>query len=202
MTNAINGPSGGVDPLQYLLQTNGLTAASALSLASLGNPSAQAASDPDGDGDIDSGGGDANDTMKQLLSKIGSLEQSDPKAASQALTSIASQLSSLASQAGAGSAQGKALTQLAGDFTQAAKTGDLSGLKLKGASGGHHHHHGGAKAGGVGDLAGSSIDLAASSIGAASVTANSAIEAYQRFQQQDTNNSVNSILSQALSSLG
>jgi hypothetical protein len=157
----------------------------------------------DADGDNDGSGGGAASTMKQLMAKLASLEQSDPAAAQKTLSGIADQLNALAKQAGAGSAQGQALSSLADKFSQAAKTGDLTPLQAKGAHHGHHAHGakpaGGADADADGDNDGSS---AASGSAATGAVANSAILAYQRFQQQDSANSVNNILQQALSKLG
>ncbi len=83
----------------------------------------------------------------QFFNKLQSLEQSDPSAAKQVLSDIASKLSDQATKVGGD--RGKQLSTLADKFTHAAQTGDLSGLQPSAAaqgaqSGGHHggHHHG------------------------------------------------------------
>ena len=86
--------------------------------------------------------GDADDktrltTLGQLMSKLQSLESTDPAKAKQVLSSIAA---ALTDKANSGSTTDPRLAALADKFTQAAKTGDLSGLQPP-AGGGHHHHH-------------------------------------------------------------
>jgi len=79
--------------------------------------------------------------LGDLMSKLQDLETSDPAKAKQVLTSIASALSDKASTSG-----DPHLTELADKFTEAAKTGDLSGLTPNGppagarGHGGHHGH--------------------------------------------------------------
>lgn len=72
--------------------------------------------------------------LGELMSKLQDLESSDPAKAKQVLTSIASALTDKANAAGSSDPH---LQELADKFTEAAKTGDLSGLKPKG--GAHHH---------------------------------------------------------------
>jgi len=72
--------------------------------------------------------------LGELMSKLQDLESSDPAKAKQVLTSIASALTEKANAAGSNDPH---LQELADKFTEAAKTGDLSGLKPKG--GAHHH---------------------------------------------------------------
>ncbi len=84
------------------------------------------------------GGADSTQlsTMGQLMSKLQSLESSDPTKAKQVLTSIATALTNQANSSGTTDPH---LKELANKFTQAASTGDLSALKPQ--STGHHHHH-------------------------------------------------------------
>jgi hypothetical protein len=73
--------------------------------------------------------------MGELMSKLQDLESSDPDQAKQVLSNIAS---ALADKASANGNADPHLQELSDKFAQAAKTGDLSGLKPQG---GHHHHH-------------------------------------------------------------
>ncbi len=84
----------------------------------------------------------------QFFNKLQSLEQTDPNKAKQALSDIASKLSDQATKVGG--ERGKQLSTLADKFSQAAQTGDISGLQPSGAAqgaqggghhGGHHGHH-------------------------------------------------------------
>jgi hypothetical protein len=72
--------------------------------------------------------------LGELMGKLQDLESSDPAKAKQVLTSIASALTDKANTAGT---RDPHLQELADKFTEAAKTGDLSGLSPKG---GEHHH--------------------------------------------------------------
>jgi hypothetical protein len=72
--------------------------------------------------------------LGELMSKLQDLESSDPAKAKQVLTSIASALTEKANASGSSDPH---LQELADKFTEAAKTGDLSGLK---PTGGEHHH--------------------------------------------------------------
>jgi hypothetical protein len=97
-----------------------------------------AASDP---GAVAGAGSDTTQLSKMgdLMSKLQSLESSDPAKAKQVLTQIAT---TLKSQAGSD----PKLASVAAKFDQAAQTGNLSALQPNqggGHHGGHHHHHGG-----------------------------------------------------------
>jgi len=85
-----------------------------------------------------SSGGDKTKLSKlgALMSKLQDLESSDPAKAKQVLTAIASALTEKASAAGSSDPH---LQELADKFTEAAKTGDLSGLSPRGRE--HHHRH-------------------------------------------------------------
>ena len=99
--------------------------------------------------------------MGSLMSQLQNLETTDPAKAKQVLTSIASALSDKAKASGNADPH---LQELADKFSQAAQTGDLSGLKPSGPPGGahepHHHHH--ASAGGA-DGSGTGTSPAAAS---------------------------------------
>ena len=103
-------------------------------------PAGSNAGGVDADGDHD-GSGPASSTrvsgFAQFLSTLQTLEQTNPSLASETLTKLADQVRSQAQTAGSDSA---GLAQFADKLSQAAQTGDLSGLKPSG--GGHHGHHG------------------------------------------------------------
>ena len=109
-------------------------AAIPVSSAAAAAPAAPAAPADPADGTRLSGFG-------SFMSKLQSLEQSDPAKAKQVLGDIASKLSARAKEVG-GTA-GQHLSQLADKFQQASQTGDLSGLQPPQAQQGQHHHHGG-----------------------------------------------------------
>jgi hypothetical protein len=83
--------------------------------------------------------------LAQAMSRLQSLEKSDPAKAKQVLSDIANKLQARAKQLGG--ADGARLETLAGKFQQAAASGDLSALQPAGQAqagqqGGHHGHHG------------------------------------------------------------
>jgi hypothetical protein len=75
--------------------------------------------------------------MGSLMSKLQDLEQTDPAKAKSVLAKISQDLKAQADKTG-----DTKLSALADKFDQASQSGDLSGLKPKGA-GGHHHGGGG-----------------------------------------------------------
>jgi hypothetical protein len=80
----------------------------------------------------------------QLMSELQKLQQSDPTKYQQVTAQIATNLQTAAQNATAGGDTTKAaqLTQLATDFTNASKSGQLPNVQdLAQAVGGHHHHH-------------------------------------------------------------
>jgi len=82
--------------------------------------------------------------LAQLMSTLQQLQQSDPAKYQQIAQQIATNLQTAAqtAQASGNSTEANQLTQLATDFTNAAKTGDLPSIQdLALAMGGHHHHH-------------------------------------------------------------
>lgn len=108
------------------------------SVSSLTTPTNQ--SNVDAPPDFGPGGAQLS-KMGSLMSQLQNLESTDPTKAKQVLTNIASALSDKAKAAGNTDPH---LQDLADKFSQAAQTGDLSGLKPSGPPGGaheHHHHH-------------------------------------------------------------
>ena len=84
--------------------------------------------------------------LAQAMSKLQTLEKSDPAKAKQVLSDIANKLQAKGKELGG--AEGARLNTLAGKFQQAAASGDLSALQPAGQAqagqqqGGHHGHHG------------------------------------------------------------
>lgn len=119
-------------------------------------------------GASDTGGTDRTrlSRMGELMSRLQDLENTDPDQAKQVLSNIASKLADKAS-----SSSDPHLQQLADKFAQAAKTGDLSGLKPQGHP--HpHHHHDHASGGGAASSSDATAAAAAVSGKAASYTQN------------------------------
>jgi hypothetical protein len=80
----------------------------------------------------------------QLMSTLQRIQQSDPTKYAQVTQQIASNLQSAAqtAQAEGNSTAANQLNQLATDFTNASKSGQLPNIQdLAHAIGGHHHHH-------------------------------------------------------------
>ena len=80
----------------------------------------------------------------RLMSTLQQIQQSDPTKYAQVTQQIASNLQSAAetAQANGNSTAANQLNQLATDFTNASKSGQLPNMQdLARASGGHHHHH-------------------------------------------------------------
>jgi hypothetical protein len=80
----------------------------------------------------------------QLMSTLQQLQQSDPTKYKEVTGQIATNLQSAAqtAQADGNTTAATQLNQLAGDFTNASKSGDLPNIQdLAKAVGGHHHHH-------------------------------------------------------------
>jgi hypothetical protein len=77
----------------------------------------------------------------QLMSALQKVQQSDPIKYAQVTQQIASNLQSAAQTKGNSTAANQ-LNQLATDFTNASKSGQLPNMQdLAQAIGGHHHHH-------------------------------------------------------------
>jgi hypothetical protein len=139
--------------------TSGTSATSSIQF----QPSIQASSTdapPSGDTTAMSG-------IAQFMSKLSSLEQSNPDQAKQVLSTIASKLNDAAGSATGD--QAAHLKDLAAKFTQAADTGDLSGIQPPQGGGGHHHHHH-AKPAAAPDDSSTSSDTSGASAGAAAIT--------------------------------
>jgi hypothetical protein len=81
----------------------------------------------------------------QLMSELQKLQQTDPAKYQQVTSQIATNLETAAQTATAAGDTTKAaqLTQLATDFTDASKSGQLPNMQdlAKAVGGGHHHHH-------------------------------------------------------------
>ncbi len=80
----------------------------------------------------------------KLLTTLQQLQKSDPAKYAQVTQQIATNLQSAAktAQANGNTAAANQLNQLASDFADASKTGDLPNIQdLAKAIGGHHHHH-------------------------------------------------------------
>jgi hypothetical protein len=173
MTTAISGSNGGLAPLQHLSPISpaqgGVAAGSSNATSRLG-----------------AAGPGADSPMNRLLAKLSTLENTDPDAAKGALTSVAGQLTQLAEQSGLDSRQGKLLSSLAGEFSDAAATGNLAALQNQVQ---HHAHLAAAQSGGLGQS------------GQDGNPGKGGLQAYQQFQQLDTNASVQGVLTQALQNL-
>jgi hypothetical protein len=82
----------------------------------------------------------------QLVSTLQQLQQSDPAKYQQVTQQIATNLQAAAqtAQTNGNSTAATQLNQLAADFTNASKTGQLPNFQdlAKGIGGHHHHHHG------------------------------------------------------------
>jgi hypothetical protein len=79
-----------------------------------------------------------------LMSELRQLQQSDPAKYQQVTQQIATNLQNAAqtAQAGGDTTAATQLNQLASDFTDASKSGQLPNMQdLAQAVGGHHHHH-------------------------------------------------------------
>jgi hypothetical protein len=128
--------------------------------------------------------------LGEMMSKLQDLEKTDPAKAKQVLTSIASTLSDKAS-----TSNDPRLKELADQFTAAAKTGDLSGLKPSGPPPGGHHggHHGPPPP--------SSDDASSSATTATSATQSGQVARYSQTEHAQRID-LASIVSDALSSAG
>jgi len=124
-------------------------------------------------------------TLGELMSKLQNLETTDPGKAKQVLTSIATALTDQANSSGSTDPRLKAL---ADKFTDAASTGDLSGLQPKH---GHHHHP---------DMAAGGASASSDASGAASSTSSKTASYAQG--GSDAMGQLASIISSALSSAG
>ena len=102
----------------------------------------------------------------QMMSELQQLQQSNPSQYQQVTQQIATNLSSAAqtAQANGNTSAANQLNQLATDFTNASKSGQLpSSQDLAQALGGHHHHHHAHAASGSSNSNSSSSDTSSSS---------------------------------------
>jgi hypothetical protein len=79
-------------------------------------------------------------SIGQLFSQLQSLQTSNPTQFKQLMTNAANQLQAAATQAGASTPEGQALTSMSQKFQDVANGGSLS--ELQQGHHGHHHHHG------------------------------------------------------------
>jgi hypothetical protein len=135
----------------------------------------------------------------QLMSELQKLQQSDPAKYQQVTSQIATNLQTAAQSATAAGDTTAAtqLTQLATDFNNASKSGQLPNVQdLAQAIGGHHHHHHHVEA--------ASTDPAASTslTNSASQTLSQLLGAYQTNGTQGASTDPMSIIMSTLSSAG
>lgn len=135
----------------------------------------------------------------QLMSQLQKLQQSDPAKYQQVTSQIATNLQTAAQSATAAGDTTAAtqLTQLATDFNNASKSGQLPNVQdLAQAIGGHHHHHHHVEA--------ASTDPAASTslTNSASQTLSQLLGAYQTNGTQGASTDPMSIIMSTLSSAG
>jgi hypothetical protein len=121
----------------------------------------------------------------QLMSALQQLQQSDPTKYGQVTQQIAANLQDAAqtAQGGGNTSAANQLNQLATDFTNASKSGELPNIQdLAQAIGGHHHHHHSHPA-----SAGSDSDSSASAgAGASSGTSQTLSQQLAAFQDTGT----------------
>ena len=142
--------------------------------------------------------------FSQVLSALQQLEQSDPTKYQQVTQQIAANLQSAAqtAQSDGNSKAAAELTQLAKDFTAAAKTGQLPSVQdLAKAIGGHHHHSKSMQADSDGDGSAQSAS-AANSSSSASQTQSQILSAFQTNGSQSDGTNPLSIILNTLSSAG
>jgi hypothetical protein len=137
----------------------------------------------------------------QLMSTLQQLQQSDPAKYQQITQQIATNLQSAAqtAQTEGNSAAANQLNQLATDFTNASKSGQLPNIQdLAQAVGGHHHHH-------HGHHAEADSNTSASSTSGSSTSSQPLSQLLSAFQTNGTqNSSLNpmSIINNTLSAAG
>jgi hypothetical protein len=142
--------------------------------------------------------------FSQVLSALQQLEQSDPTKYQQVAQQIAADLQSAAqtAQSDGNSKAAAELTQLAKDFTSAAKTGQLPSVQdLAKAIGGHHHHSKSAQADSDGDGGAQSLS-AANSSNSAGQTQSTILSAFQTNGSKSDGTNPLSIILNTLSSAG
>jgi hypothetical protein len=135
----------------------------------------------------------------QLLNTLQQLQQSDPSKYQQVTQQIATNLQSAAqtAQSDGNTTAANQLNQLATDFTNASKNGQLPNIQdLAEAVGGHHHHHAHAAS------TDSADNSSSSSSGSGSQTLSQLIAAYQANGAQTNSLDPMSIITNTLASAG
>lgn len=146
----------------------------------------------------------------QLMSTLQKLQQSDPTKYQQVTQQIAGNLQSAAAtaQSDGNTAAATQLTQLASDFTDASKSGQLPNVQdlAKAVGGGHHHHHHAHAASADSDAnsstSGTSGTSGSSSTDSAAETLSQLLSAYQSNGTQNDSLNPMSIILNTLSSAG
>lgn len=144
----------------------------------------------------------------QLISTLQQLQQSDPNKYQQVTQQIATNLQSAAqtAQTDGNTTAANQLNQLAADFTNASKNGQLPNLQdLAQAVGGHHHHHHHAHAASADSDANSSPDSNSSSSASSNSASQMLSQLLSAFQANETQaNALNpmSIIMSTLSQAG
>lgn len=137
----------------------------------------------------------------QLMSTLQQLQQSDPAKYQQITRQIATNLQNAAqtAQTDGNSAAANQLNQLATDFTNASKSGQLPNiLDLAQAVGGHPHHHHGHHADADSNTSASSTSSSSTS----SQTPSQLLSAFQTNATQDSSLNPMSIINNTLSAAG
>jgi len=141
--------------------------------------------------------------LAQLMSTLQQLQQSDPAKYRQVTQQIATNLQGAAqtAQADGNSTAASQLNQLATDFTNASKSGQLPNIQdLAQAVGGHHHHHGHHAS--VDSDSSSSTGSSASSTAGASQATSQLLSAFQANGSQNDSLNPTMIILNTLSSAG
>jgi hypothetical protein len=140
----------------------------------------------------------------QLLSTLQQLQQSDPTKYAQVTQQIATNLQSAAAtaQSDGNTTAATQLNQLASDFTDASKSGQLPNVQdlAKAVGGHHHHHHHHAQAASTGSDSNSSTSDSSSS--SAAETLSQLLSAYQANGTQSDALNPMSIIMDTLSKAG
>jgi hypothetical protein len=144
----------------------------------------------------------------QLMSTLQQLQQTDPTEYQQVTQQIATNLQNAAqtAQADGNSTAANQLNQLAKDFTDASKSGQLPNIQdlAKAIGGGHHHHHHShaASADADGDSSGNSSSSSTSSSSSATQSLSQLLSAFQANGTQNDALNPMTIILNTLSSAG
>jgi len=192
---------GSINLSSSLLQTALTTAMQSVGLTSntaATNPSSVSGSSSTGQAD-----NSQLSPFAQLLNTLQQLQQSNPAKFAQVTAQIGANLQTAAQAATASgnTAAASQLTQLATDFTNASKTGQLPSAQdlATAMRGGHHHHHAGSSAGSAASPASSSSSNSSS---AASQVLSQLLSAFQSNRAQSASTDPMSIIMSTLASAG